>query len=87
MSAKLADGDFDGLKGLVAPEEIERVRKLVEGMDVSMREELRITKEDVMVDIPGEINLKEIDGRKIIEIVHVYMVRPFTEFQKDLSAE
>lgn len=91
MSAKLADGDFDGLRGLVAPEEIERVRKLVEGMNVSMREEMRVMKEDVMVDIPAEINLKQTDdedGRKTIEILHVYItVRSFTELQKSMSAE
>lgn len=92
MSTKLSEGDFDGLKGLVTPEEINRVRKIVEQMDEPLRKQLKVMKEDVFGDVPYDVNIKTVtrDGKpvKVIEIIQVFhSVTNFREFAKGMSQE
>lgn len=92
VSSKLAEKDFDGLKGLVIDEEIDRIRRIVENMNESLREELKIVKEDLIADVPFDVNLKTIERngetKNIIEIVYVFhSVRNLKEFQKNMSIE
>lgn len=80
VSEKLSRADFAGLKGLVEDDETERLKKIVEPMNVGLRSELSVQSAHVhaspyRVDISMEENeCDEFPTRFFVEILIVYLI-------------
>lgn len=92
VSAKLSENDFDGLKGMVTDEEIERVKGIVENMDESLRQELKIVPEDIINAVPVDVILKTVERngetKSIIEIIFIFhAVKNLSQLEENMSIE
>lgn len=65
ISHKLAACDFDGLRFEVTPEEIERMKKILTPIDQSVRNELAITKEDILAATPYNFDIVTVNDEHV----------------------
>lgn len=82
VAQKLASADFDGLRGLVKDDVIERLGSIIENMNDKQRAHLYLTSDDICKRIVTGIEFIVNDGQILVEISMVYhLVKGF----KDLT--
>lgn len=70
--------DFDGLRGLVKDEVIERLRQPIVAMTDAQRSELRVHVDDIVKQFVSGIELNEVHGSVFVDISMVFhVVRDF----------